>query len=977
MINCDRNFGITAGGEQCSNSNDTTEQSRYKRLSTPINDLGKISMIHSNCQSAMNKKSEISALVDHQNPHILALSEFGAAADVSDGELGINGYSIYRGNHSSGNGGLGKGVALYVKDALNHSACPIFDEVKLDCSAWCNILLADGKRLLVGVVYRSPNSPDDNNEKMLDIMRISAAAKFDYLLVCGDFNLPRIDWIGKQCHDTEVSFSARVMEAVEGHGWFQHVKNNTRFRGTQSSCLDLIFTNEENMVDEVHELPAIGKSDHICQIWEITVKEVLFKNTTRTRLNYNRAKWEKIRDDIRGFSFESNDNVGAISDKFIAMIDATKKTNIPASKPRSTKQRLPWMRGSKIKEQRTRRWKCWTRFKSSGLPRDYDAYKVERNRLNDLIRGAKRNHERKLIADMKENPNLYYGHCRRSLKTKQGVTNVIDSGGKLTETEEETARALNLYYHSVFTRDDLQAASPPFPDQTEEQLTDVAITVEAVEEILDSLNSNKAAGPDGVENRLLKECSVEVAPVLTRLFRKSIDEGEVPQQWKEAHIVPIHKSGSKAVMSNYRPVALTSSICKILEKMVCSAIMCFLTRNNLITPQQHGFMRGRSCQTNIMLCLEKWTEILDEGMSVDVAYFDYAKAFDKVSHRLLKQKLKSYGIRGKLLEWIEAWLERRTQRVVVGDAQSPWLDVISGTTQGTVLGFLLFLIFINDLPTKCAQEDKSLIMLLADDTKTYQRIERESQQECQAELQERVDNIAQWAEEWKMEINPAKSKIMHLGKNNPGLLYYINGAEIKSVTVEKDIGFWITDDLSTKTHVNKARGKALGEISRIKRNFSYIDKRAFCVLYNQRIRPHLDYGMTACPPESAADAKLLDRVQAKATALVQGLKGLNAEERRKKLGLMTLEDRRERGDLIEVYKILKGLTRIDPAEFWEVREARNGVRLVKELAANGKKQRHGFFSYRIIQKWNLLPLEVKTAPSLESFKNRLDEKILS
>ena len=135
--------------------------------------------------------------------------------------------------------------------------------------------------------------------------------------------------------------------------------------------------------------------------------------------------------------------------------------------------------------------------------------------------------------------------------------------------------------------------------------------------------------------------------------------------------------------------------------------------------------------------------------------------------------------------------------------------------------------------------------------------------------------------------------------------------------------------------------------------------------------------MTACPPESAADAKLLDRVQAKATALVQGLKGLNAEERRKKLGLMTLEDRRERGDLIEVYKILKGLTRIDPAEFWEVREARNGVRLVKELAANGKKQRHGFFSYRIIQKWNLLPLEVKTAPSLESFKNRLDEKILS
>ena len=133
--------------------------------------------------------------------------------------------------------------------------------------------------------------------------------------------------------------------------------------------------------------------------------------------------------------------------------------------------------------------------------------------------------------------------------------------------------------------------------------------------------------------------------------------------------------------------------------------------------------------------------------------------------------------------------------------------------------------------------------------------------------------------------------------------------------------------------------------------------------------------MTACPPDSSADAKMLERVQSKATALVQGMKGLNSEERRKRLGLMSLEERRERGDLIEVFKILKGLTRIDPTEFWEVRQARNGARLVKELAANGKKQRQSFFSYRVIQRWNLLPVEVKTAPSLDTFQRRLDEKI--
>ena len=208
---------------------------------------------------------------------------------------------------------------------------------------------------------------------------------------------------------------------------------------------------------------------------------------------------------------------------------------------------------------------------------------------------------------------------------------------------------------------------------------------------------------------------------------------------------------------------------------------------------------------------------------------------------------------------------------------------------------------------------------------------------------------------------------MHVGRQNPGLPYFINGTEIAAVSTEKDIGFWIGDNLSTATLVHKARCKALGEINRIKRNFSYIDKRAFCTLYNQRVRPHLDYGMTACPPGTVAEAKLLEAVQSKATAMVYGLKQKSSEERRKQLGLMTLDQRRERGDLIEVFKILKGHTKIDPALFWEVREARNGARLVKSLAENGQRQRQNFFTYRVIQKWNLLPANVKCAPSLDSF----------
>ena len=153
----------------------------------------------------------------------------------------------------------------------------------------------------------------------------------------------------------------------------------------------------------------------------------------------------------------------------------------------------------------------------------------------------------------------------------------------MTETQEEAATALDDYYHSVFTEDDPQAQEPVFPLRTQEILENVIVTEEAVEEVLLNLNPNKAAGPDGVESRLLKECAEEAAPILCQIFKKSMEEVEVPNRWREAHIIPIHKKGNKATMANFRPVALTSVMCKVFEKIICAAMICFLTRNGLVT----------------------------------------------------------------------------------------------------------------------------------------------------------------------------------------------------------------------------------------------------------------------------------------------------------------------------------------------------------------------------------------------------------
>lgn len=975
--NCDRPSGSTNGTIDTPSVDDNVQDTlNLAKVSRTM----KIKCIHSNCQSAINKKSEIRELVECEKPLILALTEFGAPSSMKDDEISIPDYTLYRDDHSDGNGGPGRGVALYIKNSLNHSSSPQMQHFKFDCAVWCQVKMNKSQSLLIGTIYRSPNASDSNNQILLKMMTAAGQTQCDYICICGDFNFPLIDWDTNYCLDRVDSLADKFLKCVTDLGLKQHIRIPTRFRGEQKSCLDLVFTNEDDIICEISESDPLGKSDHNCQIWNIAINEILFKNDERIRYDFGKANWQGLRQSLKEVKMDPADTANDMNDKLVDTIVKLKKKFVPQYKPKMKGSRLPWTKNSAIKKQRRYKKISWNCFRRSGHPRDYDAYKIERNKLTNLIRYRKMTYEQNLISGMKENPSRYHSHCRKSLKSKPGITNVINNEGLLTQSEQETAEALNTFYQSKFTIDDLSDL-PAFPQKIPLNciLERVDISVSDVEDVLKELNSNKATGPDEIDNHILKECADTLAPLLHQLYKKSLETADVPRLWKWTEVSPIHKGGLKSLMKNLRPVGLTSNICKVLEKILVKNILAFLSRYDLLCPQQHGFVKGKSCQTNILICYERWTKMIDSGNSVDIAYFDYASAFDKVCHRLMIHKLNAYGIRGLLLEWFQAWLIGRMQRVVVGNSKSEWLEVMSGTTQGTVLGFLLFLIFINDLPDSCSPGDPDLIMLLADDTKSYQEIRNlpEHHTDDHRQLQNRIDAIGVWARTWKMELHPDKAKILHVGTKNPKAEYKLEGKVINTVEEEKDIGFWVTSDLSTETHVRKCRAKALAEIFRIKRNFSYIDKRAFCVLYNQRIRPHLDHGMAASPPGSCADSNLLEAVQDKATALVHGLKHRNAEERRKALGLMTLKQRRERGDCIEVYKMLNGLTNINPSLFWEVRRARNGFRLVKEHATNGKKARHSFFSYRVVQTWNLLPASIKNAPSLDSFKKRLDKNTMN
>jgi len=275
---------------------------------------------------------------------------------------------------------------------------------------------------------------------------------------------------------------------------------------------------------------------------------------------------------------------------------------------------------------------------------------------------------------------------------------------------------LNNQFCSVFTQEDTNNI-PSKGHSPHPSMPKIHITLNGVINCIKRLNPKKASGPDKMPIIALKETASEIAPILQSLFQQSLDTHEVPNDWKQANIVPIFKKGDRTKPSNYRPVSLTAVASKMLEHIVVSAIMDHLDTNNILHENQHGFRTRRSCETQLLLSTDDITNLMNQGLQVDMAILDFAKAFDKVPHRRLAEKLSYFGIR-YTLSWVNAFLHGRQQQVVIDGESSRLSNVTSGVPQGTVLGPTLFLVFINDI----ASNITSTIRLFADDCVVYRAI---------------------------------------------------------------------------------------------------------------------------------------------------------------------------------------------------------------------------------------------------------------
>ena len=538
-----------------------------------------------------------------------------------------------------------------------------------------------------------------------------------------------------------------------------------------------------------------------------------------------------------------------------------------------------------------------------------------RSEVKRLLRESRENFFSSINDSFANNPKRFWTVMKQKSKTcsipdcismpaPSSSTDQVDpSSARPTATKPaEIAEMFNTYFASVFTSDDL--SDPSEESNADPHMTELILSELEVEVTLKSLDNNKATGPDEIPARLLKATAPVIAPSLCKLFNKSLRLGTVPEEWKLANVVPVHKKGDKGQTENYRPISLLSIVSKVLERRVLVSIKYHLSQ--ITNKCQHGFLQGKSCITNLLEVLDYIGRILDNGGQVDTIYLDMSKAFDRINHRKLINKLRNYGCGGSLLKWFTSYLTGRHHRVTVLGATSNTLPISSGVPQGSILGPVLFLLYVNDLPDSVTT---SQVAMFADDTKLFSAIK------CQSDtvlLQNDLRCLEHWSSISGLTFNESKCKQQRITRKITPITstYMLNDQQLDTTDTERDLGLCVSSNLTWQTQVRQQVSKASRLLGYIRRNTMFVtDITPRRTLYLALVRSHFGYGSQIWAPQSIDLINMLERTQRRATKYILNLPfstDMNYRTRLHSLHLLPVSYWHEYLDLTLFFKITHG-----------------------------------------------------------------------
>ncbi|XP_076062422.1 uncharacterized protein LOC143037755 [Oratosquilla oratoria] len=726
----------------------------------------KLKVAYTNIDGLISGLNELNDYLLEAKPDIMGIVETKLRGEIPSTVIGQGLYNYWIKNRDKKQGG---GIMFLAKKDLK-----VTKIAEGKGNAELIMIKVEGKNMKSRkfvVTYVPPKTSawkEIEHKKMLDDTRKSLNEILmgkGNLVVMGDFNCKEICWDSMTVQGGDDSWGNVLLDMTMEYTMTQWVHENTRYRNNEEpSKLDLIFTTEPEIVHKVQYETPIGKSDHV--LIETILKEEIDiernEKHRKGRLRYNKTDFTKLKTFFRNANWEIfYREETAVEEKWNILMENYNE-GVNRHVPRQKREReyiKCWFnkRCSEAKDRRDKAWKKWRKDKKQSKWQIYVNY---RNEYVNVRREEKRNHEKDIIDKCKEQPKLFYRYVNGKLKNKQELVKLCQGNIEYTE-DLEMAEVMNNHFKSVFTREKIPNCDID-KNKKSPLMNEFTASLKEISEHLSRLDVRKSHGPDGIANWILKECKEELTDKIHILINSSLKEGKIPEDWKNANIVPIHKGGNKEEPTNYRPVSLTSTIAKICEKIIKNRWVKHLEDNDILNPRQFGFRQGRSCSTNLICFYSRLIDIVQERNGwADCAFLDLQKAFDKVPHRKLLKKLEHIGgIQGNLLKWIEDFLTGRKMRVVLREKYSDWKEVISGVPQGSVLAPIMFAIYMNDM-----DEDVNCYMsFFADDAKLLRKIETD--EDCEA-LQEDLNRVWNWSQKWECEEehHPAET-VVHLQQHH-------------------------------------------------------------------------------------------------------------------------------------------------------------------------------------------------------------------
>ncbi|MES9994044.1 MAG: reverse transcriptase family protein [Candidatus Thiodiazotropha sp.] len=900
---------------------------------------------------------------------ILAFTETWLGPTIDTHDLILQSYNIPERRDRVGD--AHGGVIIYVKEGIHYKRRQDLELRGIEC-IWIEVANSR-KHILFGLFYRPPNSDASYYSNMEDSLALAIDTRIDDIIVTGDFNLNVLN-----------PQSARKIDSFcQQFSLYQSVDQPTHFTENSYSLIDIILVNNKNnlILSGVGD-PFLNQEIRFhCPVFGIyKFSKPKFKSFLRHIWRYELGDYDLLRQKASAIDWDSlqDDDTNKYANNLNTTINALASECIPNKHIRIKPLEPPWLTSS-IKRHIRKRKRAFKKVKRTNLDEHWTKFRTLRNEVISMIRDSKNSFNEKLVNKLKSN-TLTAKDWWSTLKTfispdiKSAIP-PLEHENHIHTDEHDKANILNNFFQSQTILDENNATLPNnAPSVVRSQLNSIALSPLEVESALKTLTVGKASGPNALSNRILREVASELSSPFCSLFNQSLSTGIVPSSYKEANVCPVPKTGDLSKASNYRPISLLNSEAKLFEKLIFKYLFNHFRDNNLLSSLQSGFLPGDSTVNQLTYLYNTFSEALDCGKEVRAVFCDISKAFDRVWHAGLLHKLEAAGVTGEVLNWFKNYLSDRKQRVILPGVTSDWASIRAGVPQGSILGPLLFLLYINDIVTDIG----SNIRLFADDTSLFIIVENPL---TAAEfLNTDLEKITQWAKTWLVSFNPTKTESLLISRKvykpqHPPL--FMQNIQIKEVDFHKHLGLCLSNDGSWHQHIKYITEKAWFRINIMRKLKFQLDRKSLETIYLAFIRPLLEYADVTWDNCSQYEKSELDKIQNEAARIATGatkLVSLNALYN--EIGWESLHKRRLDHKQTLFYKMIHNLTPLylsslvpQPVSNLSRYNLRNSNDL-QTIAARTNQYYYSFLPSSI-RAWNTLPDEAKQTDSLNAFKQFL------